>query len=213
MFDFESFHARYETDVSEVVIRDRAFRLFIPKYLEPFMDTQDPLYDFPLWSKIWEASLVLADHLAGMPPDAGRRLLEIGGGVGLVSVVGACFGHDMTMTEINPHALAFARANAYANGCVDLKIVALDWNKPSLHGAFDMIVGSEVVYHERDFEPLLKFFKSYLRPGGEIYLSQGIRKTSMAFLAQMEGHFLLKAQRKVLRSKGKEVTVILCRMT
>ena len=212
MFSLESFHRIYETDVSEVNVQGRAFRLFTPRYIEPFIDDQDALRDFPLWSKIWEPSLVLADFLAGMPPEPGKRLLEIGGGIGLVSIVAASFGHDITLTEHNPHALEFARANAHANGCPDLKILDLDWNRPSLEGAFERIVGSEVVYHERDFEPLEKLFRSLLKPGGEIILTEGVRKTSMDFFERMQGRYYVRGMKKVLRSGGKEVAVILCRI-
>ena len=212
MTSLEIFHRTYETDVSEVSVRGRAFRFFTPKYIEPFIGEGDALRDFPLWSKIWEASLVLADFLAGMPSEPGMRLLEIGGGIGLVSVVAASFGHDITLTEHNPHALEFARANAHANGCPDLKILDLDWNRPSLEGAFECILGSEVVYHERNFKPLEKLFRSLLKPGGEIILAEGLRKTGMEFFGRMQQSFQVKGYRKVLRSGGKEVPVILCRM-
>jgi predicted nicotinamide N-methyase len=208
----ESFHSTYATDVSEVGVRGRAFRFFTPKDLEPFIGDGDALSDFPLWAKIWDASLVLADSLAGLPPGSGRRFLEIGGGIGLVSIVAASFGHDITLTEHNPHALEFARANAHANGCPDLRILELDWNRPSLEGRFDCIVGSEVVYHERDFEPLEKLFLGLLKPEGEIILAEGLRKTGMEFFGRMQQSFQVKGYRKVLRSGGKEVPVILCRM-
>jgi predicted nicotinamide N-methyase len=212
MSSLESFHSTYESDVSEVSVRGRAFRLFTPRYIEPFIDEGDALHDFPLWSKIWEASLVLADFLAGMPEEPGKRFLEIGGGIGLVSIVAASFGHDITLTEHNPHALEFARANAHANGCPELRILELDWNRPALEGAFDFIVGSEVVYHERDFDPLERLFDVLLKPKGEIILAEGIRKTSMEFFSRMQKSFQVKGHKKVLRSGEKEVPVILCRM-
>lgn len=208
----ESFHRTYETDVSEVNVRGRAFRFFTPKYIEPFIDEGDALRDFPLWSKIWEASLALADFLAGMPPEPGRGLLEVGAGIGLVSIVAVSFGHDITLTEHNPHALEFARANAHVNGCPDLKILDLDWNRPSLEGHFDCVVGSEVAYRERDFEPLERLFEGVLKPGGEIILAEGVRKTSMEFFAKMQQSFHVKGHKKVLRSGGKEVPLALCRM-
>jgi predicted nicotinamide N-methyase len=212
MFSMESFHRTYETDVSEMTIRRRPFRFFTPKYVEPFIDPRDGLQEFPLWSKIWEASLVLADHLAGTPPEPGVRFLEIGGGMGVVSVVAASFGHDITMTEQNPRALDFARANAHANGCPGLKILELDWNRPNLDVLFDRIVGSEVVYHERDYEPLERLFRSLLKPGGEISLVEGLRKTSIEFFGRMQLCFQVRGQKKVLRSQGTEIPVIFCRM-
>jgi len=116
------------------------------------------------------------------------------------------------MTEHNPDAIVFARANAEMNHCADLEIIDLDWNRPSLYGQFDAIVGSEVVYHEKDFEPLRNLFERLLKPGGEVILCEGIRRTSLDFFKEMQRHFDLKAQQKSIRSPEKTVPVILCRM-
>jgi predicted nicotinamide N-methyase len=215
MFSLEAFHKDYETDTKHLGIRGRNFRFFVPKTIDGFIDPQDVLHDFPLWSKIWEAAIVLADYLAGITVDPERRFLEIGCGLGLVGIVASSFGHRVTMTETNAHALDFARANAEINSPAtksNLEILKLDWNRPRLRGVFDTIVGSEIVYNERNYQPIIRLLKTYLRPGGEIILAEGIKKTSIEFFRQMEEVFCLKAQKKVLRSKEQEIRVILCRM-
>jgi 2-polyprenyl-3-methyl-5-hydroxy-6-metoxy-1,4-benzoquinol methylase len=201
-----------ETEEKSVVIRGRKFTLLTPKFIEEYIDAQDPVRDFPLWAKSWEASWVLADFLAGLPAEPGKRLIEIGCGLGLVGVVAASFGHKVIMTEHNPDAIEFARANAEMNHCADMEIVDLDWTSPGLYGRFDYIVGSEVVYHEKDFEPLRNLFERLLKPGGEVILCEGIRRTSLDFFKEMQRHFDFKAQQKSIRSPEKTVLVILCRM-
>jgi len=115
------------------------------------------------------------------------------------------------MTEHDPHALAFARANALLNGCSNVKIMTLDWNKPELNGLFDPIIGSEVIYHERDFEPIEKLFREYLKPGGRSFLL--LRRENKHGLFQlMQEHYKVQARKKTLRSEGKSVPVILCKM-
>jgi predicted nicotinamide N-methyase len=209
----ESFHKTYETDRTEVIIQGQTYVLFLPKALEPFIDPEDPMSDFPLWAKLWKASWVLADFLAGMRPDPGKRFLEIGAGLGLVSLVGSSFGHDMTMTEADTHALAFARANARMNECPDIRIMKLDWNTPPEGETFDVILGSEVVYHERHFAPLMDLFKQLLRPGGEIILASEVRAPSIEFYKRLQERYAMKAMKKVLRSREKDIPVILCRIT
>jgi 2-polyprenyl-3-methyl-5-hydroxy-6-metoxy-1,4-benzoquinol methylase len=201
-----------ETEEKTVVIRGRKFTLLTPKFIEEYIDSQDPLHDFPLWAKAWEASWVVADFLAGLPAEPGKRLLEIGCGLGLVGVVAASFGHKVVMTEHNPDAIEFARANAEMNHCADMEIMDLDWTSPGLYGRFDYIVGSEVVYHERDFEPLRNLFDRLLKPEGEVILCEGIRRTSLDFFKEMQRYFSLKAQQKSIRSPEKTVLVIFCRM-
>jgi len=215
MFSLKSFSRKYETDTSDLAIKERRFRFFVPKSIDKFIDPDDLFHDFPLWSKIWEASIILGDYLAGMPVDPEKRFLEIGCGMGVVGVVASAFGHRVTMTEFNPDALNFARANARANLSPDdtgLEITELDWTRPRLEGLFDYIIGSEVIYKEKDYQPILKLLKTYLKPSGEIILAEGIRKTSMEFFRQMSGLFDISAQKKVLRSRGEEVRVILAKM-
>ena len=215
MFFLESFRREYETDTSDLAIRDRHFRFFVPKSIDQFLDPGDLFHDFPLWSKIWEASIILSDYLAGMPVDSEKRFLEIGCGMGVLGVVATAFGHRVTMTEYNPDALNFARANARANLSADdagLEVTELDWSKPRLEGLFDYIIGSEVIYREKDYQPILKLFNTYLRTSGEIILAEGVRKTSMEFFRQMSELFNITAQKKILRSRGGEVRVILAKM-
>ena len=201
-----------ETEEKSLKIRGRPFTLLTPKSIEEYIDPENPLQDFPLWAKAWEASWVLADFLAGLPAEPEKRFLEIGCGLGLVGVVAASFGHKVVMTEHNPDALPFARANAELNHCSGVEVIDLDWHSPSLYGRFDYIVGSEVVYHEKDFEPLKNLFERLLKPEGEVILCEGIRKTSLGFFKEMQHHFDLKAQQKSIRSPEKTVLVILCRM-
>lgn len=201
-----------ETEEKTVGIRGRKFTLLTPKSIDQYIDPVNPVQDFPLWAKVWEASWVLADYLAGLPVDPGKRFLEIGCGLGLVGIVAASFGHKVLMTEHNPEALEFARANAEKNQCPDVETLDLDWNSPPIYGRFDWIVGSEVVYHERDFEPLRKLFERLLKPEGEVILCEGIRRTSLEFFKEMQKHFELKAQQKSVRSPEKTIPVILCRM-
>ena len=201
-----------ETEEKSLKIRGRRFTLLTPKSIEEYIDSENPLQDFPLWAKAWEASWVLADFLAGLPAEPEKRFLEIGCGLGLVGVVATSVGHKVVMTEHNPDALPFALANVELNHCLGVEVIDLDWNSPSLYGRFDYIVGSEVVYHEKDFEPLKNLFERLLKPEGEVILCEGVRKTSLGFFKEMQRHFDLKAQQKSIRSPEKTVLVILCRM-
>jgi predicted nicotinamide N-methyase len=214
MFSLDMFRKKYNTDSTEVKIKDRRFSFFVPKELEPFVDQSDVFRHFPLWAKIWETSVVLADHLASRETRPEEHLLEIGCGVGLVGIVAASFGHTVTMTEQDPDGLNFARANAARNlpSASPIEIRRLDWNHPTLDRTFDLIVGSEVVYSERDYDPLLSLFKTLLKPGGEIILAEGFRESSFNFFKEMGRFFELKAQKKTIRTPEKHIPLILCSM-
>jgi predicted nicotinamide N-methyase len=215
MFSLEAFQEQYETDTTELVVKGRSFKVLTPKSIDRFMNPEAFLEDFPLWARIWEASIVLCDYLAGMDADPDKRFLEVGCGLGLVGTIATAFGHRFTMTEYNPDSLHFAQANALLNGLTpgaDIQILPLDWNNPRIEGVFDYVVGSEVVYKERSYRPLMKLFQKYVVPGGEIILAEAIRKTSLEFFRQMQETYEMEARKKTLRAEGKESGVILCRM-
>jgi len=213
MFSLEMFHKKYETDTTELVINGRKFQMLLPKDLTGFIDSNDVLHDFPLWAKIWPASWVLAGFLAEMPAAAEKTMLEIGAGVGLVSVVAASFGHRITMTEYNPDALQFAHANAVINGCPTLPIFRLDWNRPGLADTFDYIVASEVTYKKEHVSSLVNLFRTCLKPDGTVYLAGEMRRVSRDFYHQLESAFDIRVQKKILRSAGEETAVFLFQMT
>ena len=212
MFSIEQFYQAYETETAEVVINGKKFSILLPRYLDRFINPTDVLHDFPLWAKIWKASWVLSGYLADLPSDVNKRLLEIGAGVGLVSIVAATFGHQITMTEYNPDALNFARANARLNNCPDLPIKKLDWNHPRLRDQFDLIVASEVTYNEENFFPLIRFFKSNLKPGGEIILASEIRESGKDLFRLFKSDFDITVAKKTLRSETVVIPIVLLKM-
>ncbi len=216
MFSLKSFQKKYETEPSNLTVGGRNFKFFVPVSLDRFVDADDIFREFPLWAKIWDASIVLADCLARMPVDKTRNVLEIGCGMGIAGIVAASFGHRVTLTEYNDDALNFVRANALENLTQEgsfPEIRRLDWNSPEIAEPFDMIVGSEVVFKEEDFEPLSRLFDRCLKPSGEVILAERVRETSIGFFRKMSEPFDIMAKKKVLRSEeGGEVRVILARM-
>jgi predicted nicotinamide N-methyase len=212
MFSIESFYQEYETKSTEVVINAKKFDILLPRYLDRFINPDDGLHDFPLWAKIWKASWVLSGYLADMPVEPDKRFLEIGAGVGLVSIVAASFGHQITMTEYNPDALNFAHANAHLNNCPGLPIRKLDWHRPQLSGKFDAIVASEATYKLEDFVPLIRLFRAYLQPEGEIILASEMRKTGKDLFNQLKTDFDIKVEKKSLRSETGATRIVLFKM-
>ena len=196
-----------------MVVNSRKFDMLLPRAIDRFIDHQNPLQDFPLWAKIWPASWILAEYLARLPVASDKTFLEIGAGLGFVSIVAASFGHRMTMTEYNPDALNFARANAVVNNCPQMAVVKLDWHQPQLEGKFDFIVGSEITFRKEDIPALLKIFQTYLNSNGEIILAGEMRQTSNIFFEQMNPFFRIKTYKKVLRSDEEQIPALLFRMT
>ncbi len=213
MYDLESFYREYEVDFKEMTIAGEKFRFATPKTIDRFIDFTHIEHEFPLWAKIWKASWVLAEYVAKHPPEPAKKILEIGSGIGVVGVVASFFGHHITLTEYNEHALNFARANAEINQCNDVIVAKLDWHQPGLDQTYDWIIGSEVLYHERDLEPLIALLKRYLNPDGVITLTLGIRQGGLGMIDKMRRFYDMNIKKYTIRSEEESTRILLCSMT
>ncbi len=152
---------------------------------------------------VWDAALVLADFLVKQEPEENRRILEIGAGLGFAGLCAAARGHQVTLTDNTPDALAFARLSVFHNNLTNAHIEYFDWSAPTLDGNFDWIIGSDILYEIKNFEPVMKVFGRYLKPGGKIYLTQGIRGTGpKAFFDLIKPGYTVRYQEKKLHSGG-----------
>ncbi len=208
----EQFHQEYETETQSLKIGDRQLSILKPKSIDRFIDADNTLHNFPLWAKIWESSLILCNHLAEMPVTSGQRMLEIGAGLGTAGLVAAAIGHDITISEYNPDALHFIRANAQTNGFDELPIHPLDWTQPTMDRRFDLIIGSDVTYNADSIPLLSALFDALLAPGGTIVLAEQVRSTGTTFMDAMSPRYDIEARKHQLRSTGKSLTVILFKM-
>jgi predicted nicotinamide N-methyase len=213
MVDLASFYRKYRTESKDLTIHGRKFSFVVPETIDAFIDFENIVRGFPLWAKIWEPSWILADYVAKTPPSQFNRILEIGSGIGVVGIVAASFGHNVTMTEYDENALQFASANAEINHCPDVKICRLDWHRPDLEDRFDTIIGSEVMFHERDCEPLLNLFRIYLKPNGRIVLASGVRKGAMSIIRRLHEIFDVRINKFTIRSEDASMRVIFCHLS
>ncbi len=209
MFSIEQFKEQYDVEVTPFSVGSHRLKLFVPKKIDAFINPDDLFTDFPLWSKIWEATAVLASHLSTIKVNPAHRFLEIGAGMGVAGLSAAKMGHCITITEYNEDALNFARANALLNDMEPAMITKLDWHQPLVQGTFDYIIGSEVVFKETDFPGLYCLFQKYLKPDGRIILAEGMRKTSLKFIQEMEQHFRIRMKKQTIGPPEKSVSVVL----
>jgi len=103
----------------------------------------------PYWAELWPASVALAEAL---PTDlSGMRVVELGAGLGVPSLVAAARGATVTAVDWAADAIALLPRNAAANG-LSLTAVQGDWR--DFDGEFDVALAADVLYEARNVEPL-----------------------------------------------------------
>ncbi len=80
----------------------------------------------PFWAYPWAGGIALARYLLDHPAQAaGQTVLDLASGSGLVAIVAASLGADVTASDIDPVAITAIGLNAAANG-VTIKITDAD---------------------------------------------------------------------------------------
>jgi len=112
---------------------------------------------WPLFGMVWPSARILANAMQ-IQPIEGKRILEVGCGLGLASLVLQRRGADITASDCHPLAEAFLQDNARRNTLEHIKYHTGQWGRlnPGL-GRFDLIIASDVLY-ERDHPVLLAGF-------------------------------------------------------
>jgi predicted nicotinamide N-methyase len=105
----------------------------------------------PYWAELWPAATALA---AALPEVAGLRVVELGCGLGLPSLVAAARGADATASDWADDAVELLRENAARNG-LTLRAEVRDWRNPWPE-RFDLALAADVLYERRNVEPLLE---------------------------------------------------------
>lgn len=126
---------------------------------------------WPMFGVIWPAGRALAEEMSRFPC-AGKRILEIGCGIGLGSLVLQSRGADVTASDHHPLADEFLQANAQLNALAPVKFATIAWEAPDPGlGLFDLIIGSDILY-ERDHPALVaKFLLAVAKPAAEIVIA------------------------------------------
>jgi predicted nicotinamide N-methyase len=169
----EALERRFRTMTIDVDAGDRTFSILRPANSDDLIREEDFVKDerLPYWADIWPASTILAAHLVSLTRNPNRRgggrALELGCGVGLVTLGAMSAGYEVLATDYYTDALAFTRANAWREFGKSPDTRMIDWRAfPPDVSRFDLIMASDVLY-EKEYARLLPgIFKRALAPGG-----------------------------------------------
>jgi predicted nicotinamide N-methyase len=140
------------------------------------------------------------------------RVVELGCGLALPSIVAARAGAEVVATDGATDALAFA-AHALALNGLTGDVAHVDWAE---HGEalaagapWDVVLAADVLYTRANVEAALGLLPRLPAPHGEIRLADPGRAGTRDFLAAMRGSFTVRTEAlgevalHVLRRRGR----------
>jgi predicted nicotinamide N-methyase len=166
----------------EVVLAGRTLTLLRPPSAEELIDEQAFAVDefLPYWAELWPSGVALAEHVATLDL-RGRRVLELGAGLGLPSLAAALGGGDVRATDWAEDAVALLRANAERNH-LRVRADLARWDEPARFGrGWDLVLAADVLYEQRNAEQLLDLLPRL--EATEILLAEPGRPFAQPFFA------------------------------
>lgn len=182
--------------------------------LEKFVDRDrllnDESFEPPYWALIWSGSPRLARWISRSRELRGLRVLDVGCGLGVISLAAARAGALVTAVDREGDALAFLRTSAMRNG-TSVEVIQGDFPDALDGRAFDVVVAAELLYETSNFASLARGLADGLAPGGRLFMADARRVNTTAFFEALRGTGLVTASETV-ESCDEEGTTIRVRL-
>lgn len=136
---------------------------------------------WPLFGQIWPSAQKLADLMQTWEI-GNSRVLEIGCGLALASMVLHRRQGDVTASDCHPLTETFLQANLLLNHLPTLRYRTGNWGRANpMLGVFDLIIGSDILYERSHPEQLAAFLQLHAAPCAEVLIIDPNRSNRSAF--------------------------------
>ncbi len=167
----------------QIAVGDLQLTLLRPADPEALVDEEAFAADefLPYWAELWPSSVALAHLVCGLDVE-GARVLELGCGLGLPSLVAALRGADVVASDWSADAIELLARNADANGA-RLRAVVAAWSDPAALASeeFDLVLAADVLYEERNVAALLRALGRLARCDGSALVVDPGRRHATGF--------------------------------
>jgi predicted nicotinamide N-methyase len=150
---------------------------------------------WPLFGLLWPSSLQLAIWMAARPLVPQERILEVGCGLALASLVMHRQGADVTASDCHPLTGAFLAENVRLNEMLPLPYRHGHWGalvddaaaarRELVQGQFDLIMGSDVLYERDENGKLSGFIEQHASAQAQVLIVDPNRGNRSAFNRRM----------------------------
>jgi predicted nicotinamide N-methyase len=171
---------------------------------------------WPMFGLLWPSGAHLAARMALHPVSSGERILEIGCGLALASLVGHRRGADVTASDCHPLAQAFLEENLRLNELTPMKYRHGHWNaaarpapgppawqgRPApcvVRGHYDLIIGSDLLYERDANGALARFIACHASRAAQIWIIDPDRGNWPAFNRRMAANGFLEREERLDR--------------
>ncbi len=140
---------------------------------------------WPLFGVVWPSSIVLTNFMRSYD-FSGKRILEIGCGIGLASLFLNHNHADISATDIHPEAEEFLVRNTNLNNGKEIPFERASWDDLNTSlGKFDLIIGSDLLYEKENISSLAKFINRHTKACAHVVIVDPGRGNHAKFSKKM----------------------------
>lgn len=137
---------------------------------------------WPIFGLPWPSGRQLAARLAARVLRPGERILEMGCGLALASLVGHRRGAAVTASDMHPLAARFLAHNLRLNALPPMRYRHGEWAHAALparpgarpnsavRGRYDLLIASDVLYERESGVVLAAFIGRHAAPAAEVWI-------------------------------------------
>lgn len=138
-----------------------------------------------LFGVLWDSGKVLAWVMEDYDIE-GKRILEIGCGMALSSLLLNSRNADVTATDYHPEVGSFLADNVRLNQGRKIPFLRTDWNNENDGlGLFDVMIGADLLYERGHIDLLSQFIERHAKPKCDIIMVDPGRGNHAAFSKKM----------------------------
>ena len=151
---------------------------------QQFYDPDDAALDlgissafWSLFGLLWPSGSHLAQRMALRTVNTQERILEIGCGLALSSLVGHRRGANITASDCHPLAGAFLKENLRLNNLAPMAYKHGHWGQhndqqqdATVDSKFDLIIGSDILYERDERGDLTHYINDHMEDHAEVWV-------------------------------------------
>lgn len=123
-----------------------------------------------LFGVVWPSGQMLAQLMESRAIE-GLKILEIGCGLALASLVLQRRGADITVSDHHPEVPMFLKNNTTLNDLDDISVIGGDWDDEERSPEkFDLIIGSDLLYERGHYAQLSSFIDRHAKVDASVVI-------------------------------------------
>ncbi|MDH5231060.1 MAG: histidine kinase [Gammaproteobacteria bacterium] len=143
--------------------------------------------NWSLFGVIWASGEILARQMYEYDIN-GKRILEVGCGIALASLVLNSRSADITATDYHPDAERFLNQNTQLNNDKPIPFTRTSWSDHiTALGKFDIIIGGDLLYERGHADDLSQFIDQHANTHCKVMIVDPGRKQHAKFSKKMIG--------------------------